>query len=157
MFLPLLLGQLTRVLLLKHVGKQIFTTRIKPLLPAGSTWGLIGIIFVAIAVKAQTLVKSPALIIRMAVPLILFYLLTYLVASFVGKFCLSREDAIALVHGTALRSLSITIVLAITAFKDQGAEIGLLVALAYIVQIQSATRYARLSRRIFRGTNEKVS
>ncbi|MHC4071096.1 MAG: arsenic resistance protein [Planctomycetota bacterium] len=156
-FLPLLLGQLTRVLVLKHVGEQLFATKIKPLLPACSTWGLIGIIFVAIAAKAQTLVKSPALIIRMAVPLILFYLLTYFVASLVGRFCLSREDAIALVYGTALRSLSIALVLAITVFRDQGAEMGLLVALAYIVQIQSATWYARLSERIFRGANEKVS
>lgn len=93
----------------------------------------------------------------MAVPLILFYLLIYLVASVVGRFCLSRKDAIALVYGTALRSLSIALVLAITVFKDQGAEMGLLVALAYIVQIQSATWYAKLSKRIFRETNVKVS
>jgi ACR3 family arsenite transporter len=129
-FLPLLLGQLTRVLVLKRVAEQIFATRIKPLLPACSTWGPTGMIFVAIAAKAQTLVKSPAHIIRMAVPVILFYLLTYLVASLVGRFCLSREDAIALVCGTALRGLSIALVLAIAVIKNQSAEMGLLVALA---------------------------
>ena len=71
--------------------------------------------------------------------------------------CVSHDDRIALVYGTALRSLSIALVLAITVFRDQGAEMGLLVALAYIVQIQSATWYARLSEKIFRRTNENVS
>ena len=149
--LPLLLGQLTRILLIKYVGEQVFTTRVKPLLPACSTWGLMGLIFTAVALKARVFVKAPSLIIQIAVPLVLFYLLTYLVASLIGKYCLPREDGIALVYGTALRSLSIALVLSMTVFGEQGAEIGLLVALAYIIQIQMATWYVRLSKMIFRN------
>ena len=152
-FLPLLLGQVTRVLVLRHVGEPVFTAKIRPILPACSSWGLIGVIFIAIAAKAQVVVGSPALIIRIALPLILFYLLTYVVAGLIGRFSLSREDAIALVYGTALRSLGIALVLSMTVFRDHGAELGLLVSLAYIVQIQSAAWFARLPEKLFRGTS----
>ena len=70
-FLPLLLGQITRVLILKRVGKRVFAARIKPILPAFSAWGLVGVIFIAIAGKAKVVVDSPALIIRIALPLVL--------------------------------------------------------------------------------------
>ena len=156
-FLPLLLGQITRVLVLKRVGKRVFAARIKPILPAFSAWGLVGVIFIAIAGKAKVVVESPALIIRIALPLVLLYLLTYAVACLVGRFFLSREDAIALVYGTALRSLGIALVLAMTVFEDHGAELGLLVALAYIVQIQSAAWLAGFSDKLFRDPNNRTS
>ena len=62
---------------------------------------------------------------------------------------LNRGNGIALVYGTVMRNLSIALALSMTAFGAAGAEAAILVALAYIVQVQSAAAYLKLSERIF--------
>lgn len=147
---PLILGQLTKFFLIKKYTDQVFNTEIKPKMPALSVWGLIGLIFIAIALKAKFIIGNPTIIIRISIPLLLFYFINYVLASLIGRAFLSREDAMALVYGTALRSLSLALVMTMTIFGEQGAEIALLVALAYIIQVQSATWYIRLAETIFR-------
>lgn len=68
----------------------------------------------------------------------------------VGKCFLIRENAVALVYDTALRSLSLALVMTLTIFQEKGAEIALLISLAYIIQIQTASLYLKLVDRIFR-------
>jgi predicted Na+-dependent transporter len=62
---------------------------------------------------------------------------------------LPRGEAIALVYGTVMRNLSIALAVAINAFGSQGSEAALVVALAYIIQVQSAAWYVRLTDRVF--------
>lgn len=119
-------------------------------MPALSVWGLIGLIFIAIAMKAKFIIGNPTIIIRISIPLLLLYFINYVLASLTGRAFLSREDATAMVYGTALRSLSLALAMTMTIFGEQGAEIALLVALAYIIQLQSATWYLRLAETIFR-------
>ncbi|MBE9067655.1 arsenic resistance protein, partial [Leptolyngbya cf. ectocarpi LEGE 11479] len=53
-------------------------------------------------------------------------------------------------YGTVMRNLSIALAIAMTAFgKEQGAEIALIIAMAYIIQVQAAAWYVRFSDRIF--------
>ena len=60
-----------------------------------------------------------------------------------------RGDAIALVYGTVMRNLSIALALAMNVFGPAGAQAALVIALAYVVQVQSAAWYVRLTDRIF--------
>ncbi|MEA5448071.1 hypothetical protein VB780_05785 [Leptolyngbya sp. CCNP1308] len=70
--------------------------------------------------------------------------------SLVGKLLFNREDAIALVYGAVMRNLSIALAIAITAFGgEQGSEIALIIAMAYIIQVQAAAWYVKLTDRIF--------
>lgn len=55
----------------------------------------------------------------------------------------NREDGLALVNGTVLRNLSITIWLAAMSFS---AEAALIVTLAFIVQQQGIVNYAKLAK-----------
>jgi len=147
--LPLLAGQLTRHYLIKRHGQAGFQKAWAPRFPPFSTLGVLGIVFVAMALKAEDLLASPGLLVDIAVPLLLLYAINYLLSTLVARAWLSRGDGIALVYGTVMRNLSIALALAMNAFGEAGAEASLLIALAYIVQVQSAAWYVRLTDRLF--------
>lgn len=48
-----------------------------------------------------------------------------------------------------MRNLSIALAIAINAFGAQGADAALVIALSYIIQVQSAAWYVKFSDRIF--------
>lgn len=144
--IPLAAGTLTRVALVKRFGAERFTRRIAPALPGISTLGVLAIVFLAIALKARMIVESPQLLLRILVPLVVFYALNYLLATAVGKRFLPRADAIAVVYGTVMRNLSIALGIAMASF---GAEAALVLSAAYIVQVQSAAWYVKATSRVF--------
>jgi predicted Na+-dependent transporter len=85
----------------------------------------------------------------MFAPIVIIYVLNFAISTWVGKRLLPRGDAIALVYGTVMRNLSIALALAMNAFGPQGADAALVVALAYIVQVQAAAWYVKFTDRIF--------
>ncbi|WP_302139276.1 arsenic resistance protein [Halomonas alkalicola] len=147
--LPMLAGQLTRYILIRRYGLPGFQKDWAPRFPPFSTLGVLGIVFVAMALKADDLLASPGLLIHIAVPLLILYLINYLLSTLVARAWLGRGDGIALVYGTVMRNLSIALALAMNAFGEAGAEASLLIALAYVVQVQSAAWYVRLTDRLF--------
>jgi ACR3 family arsenite efflux pump ArsB len=156
-FLPLLLGQITRAVLIAHRGKEHYQKVLKPLFPPFSTLGVLGIVFVAMALQARFIGSRPLVLVQMLIPLLLLYGINFLLSTLIGQRFFKRGDAIALVYGTVMRNLSIALALAMTAFgKDQGAQIALIIALAYIVQVQAAAWYVKFSDRLF-GAPEPVS
>ena len=107
------------------------------------------------ALKAKSIIADPGDILTILIPLIVFYLASYLVLSIIGRLFLKREDAVAMVFGVVMRDLSIALAIAMTAFGKQGLTIALLIALAYVIQIQSAAWYVRLVNIIFGQTEAK--
>lgn len=149
-FLPLLLGQLTRGALIAVRGREHYQTVLKPLFPPFSTLGVLGIVFVAMALQAKFIASQPLVLVQMLIPLLLLYGINFLLSTLVGQRFFARGDAIALVYGTVMRNLSIALALAMTAFgREQGAQIALIIALAYVVQVQAAAWYVKFSDRLF--------
>ena len=149
-FLPLLLGQITRAMLIAQRGKEHYQRVLKPLFPPFSTLGVLGIVFVAMALQARFIIGQPLVLVEMLLPLLLLYGINFLLSTLVGQRFFPRADAIALVYGTVMRNLSIALALAMTAFgREQGAQIALIIALAYVVQVQAAAWYVRFSDRLF--------
>jgi ACR3 family arsenite transporter len=148
-FAPLFAGLLTQTLAIKKVGHQTWNDRIKPKFPPFSALGVILIAFVAMSLKAKSIIANPADILTILVPLAVFYLVTYGLLSVAGRLFFKREDAIAMVFGVVMRDLSIALAIAMTAFGKKGLTIALLVALAYVIQIQTAAWYVRLVGKIF--------
>jgi len=144
--IPLVAGTLTRTLLVRKYGEPHFRQRVVPVFPGVSSVGVLAIVFIAIALKAKMIVGDPALLLRILVPLLLFYALNYAVATAVGRMLLPRADAIAVVYGTVMRNLSIALGIAMASF---GAEAALVLAAAYIVQVQSAAWYVKATDSIF--------
>jgi arsenite transporter len=148
-FLPMLLGFLTRQALVARYGGQEFKQIWGPRFPALSTVGVLGIVFVAIALKAETIAANPGVLGVILLPLLIIYLLNFTLSTLIGKLLFKRGDAIALVYGTVMRNLSIALAIAINAFGAQGADTALVIALAYIIQVQAAAWYVRLTDHIF--------
>ena len=148
-FLPMVAGLITRKALVKKIGIEKYNTELKGKFPLLSTIGVLGIVFVAMALKAKDITSDPNLILKIIIPLAGIYLINYILSTLVGKLFFNREDAIALVYGTVMRNLSIALAIAMTAFSEQGAEIAIVVALAYIIQVQSASWYVKFTDKIF--------
>ncbi len=148
-FLPMVLGFSTRLLLMRKYGQQEFQRNIGPKFPALSTLGVLGIVFVALALKARTIAAQPELLLGILAPLILLYVFNFALSTFMGKALLPRGDAIALVYGSVMRNLSIALAIAMNAFGPQGADAALVIALAYIIQVQSAAWYVKLTDKVF--------
>ena len=89
------------------------------------------------------------------IPLLILYSLNFVLSTIIGKLFFSREDGIALVYGTVMRNLSIALAIAMTVFGKQGSDIALIIALAYIIQVQSAAWYVKFTGRIFGNAPEE--
>ena len=148
-FLPMILGFVTQQALIKKYGQPDFQKRIGPRFPALSTIGVLGIVFVAMALKAKVIAGAPQVLLAILAPLTVIYTLNYLLSTLVGRRFLPRGDAIALVYGTVMRNLSIALAIAMNAFGEKGSSAALVVALAYIIQVQSAAWYVRLTDKFF--------
>jgi ACR3 family arsenite efflux pump ArsB len=155
-FLPMALGYLTQRFLMKRYGQQTFQRDIGPKFPGLSTVGVLGIVFVALALKARTIAAAPGVLLDILVPLLLLYGFNFLLSTLIGKSLLPRGDAIALVYGSVMRNLSIALAIAINAFGTQGSDAALVIAMAYIIQVQSAAWYVRFTPKVFGLPEEMV-
>lgn len=148
-FLPMVAGFATQQWLIKRYTPKVFQEQWAPRFPGISTIGVLGIVFIAIALKASAIMAAPDALIRITVPLILLYGSNFLLSTIVGKLFLSRGDAIALVYGTVMRNLSIALAVAMNAFGTPGSDAALVIAIAYIIQVQSAAWYVKITDRVF--------
>lgn len=148
-FLPMLVGQMTRRFLLKKHGQPVFQKEWAPRFPPFSTLGVVAIVFVAMALKSQQLLSNPAEILKLLPPLLALYAINFVLSTVVARMFLPRGDAIALVYGTVMRNLSIALALAMSAFGSASSEAALVVALAYVIQVQSAAWYVKFTDRLF--------
>ena len=155
-FVPLFIGLFTQYACIKKYGNTTWNQKIKPNFPPFSALGVVMIAFLAMSLKAKNIIANPGDIISILIPLAVFYLISYVLLTIVGKLFFSREDAIAMVFGVVMRDLSIALAIAMTAFGKEGMTIALLIALAYIIQIQSAAWYVKFVDVMFGKTKAKT-
>lgn len=148
-FFPMLIGQLARHALLKRYSIPEFKKNIAPLFPTLSTLGVLGIVFVAMALKARGITEEPSILLRIFIPLLILYGLNFSLSTIVGRMFFNRGDAIALVYGTVMRNLSIALAVAINGFGEAGTHAALVIAIAYVIQVQSAAWYVKLTDTLF--------
>jgi len=91
------LGYLTRFLILKFTNKKTFEG-LRPRFAGVATLGVLGIVYVAIALKSSQILSHPQELFFMLIPLCILYLFNFILSTIVGKFLLSRGEAIALVY-----------------------------------------------------------
>lgn len=156
-FLPMLMGYLTRKALIKYYGMAVYQKDLKDKFPALSTAGVLGIVFVAMALKAESIMADPSALVYVFIPLIILYFVNFTISTVAGRLFFKRGDAIALVYGTVMRNLSIALAIAMIAFGPKGSDIALIIAIAYIVQVQAGAWYVKLTDRIFGRPDEVVA
>ncbi len=148
-FAPMLLGFVTQQLLVARCGQKGFQERWAKRFPPLSTIGVLGIVFVAMSLKAKSIAANPEVLVSIFIPLAVLYAVNFTLSTVLGKRLLPREDAIALVYGTVMRNLSIALAVAINAFGKAGSDAALVLCVAYIIQVQSAAWYVKLTDRVF--------
>lgn len=148
-FIPMIAGYVTQKYLLKRYGPQEMQKKIAPKLSSISTLGVLGIVYIAMGLKAKEITSQISHILYIFVPLILLYFLNFLITTIIGKAFFKREDAIALVYGSVMRNLSICLAIAMMTFGKSHPEVALVIALAFVIQVQSAAWYVRFTNRIF--------
>jgi ACR3 family arsenite transporter len=148
-FLPMAAGFATQLALIKRHGQAKFNKEVGPRLAPLSTYGVVGVVFVAMALKARSIADQPDILLTIIVPLILFYVANYALSIVVGRMFFSRDDAIALLYGSVMRNLSVALAVTINAFGEQGSEAALLISLGYIIQVQSAAWFVKYTDKIY--------
>lgn len=103
----------------------------------------------SLALKSSDIVAHPAQLPALLVPLLVLYGVNFALSTALARGLFARGDGIALVYGTVMRNLSIALAIAMGVFGAAGAEAALLIALAYVVQVQAAAWYVRLTPRLF--------
>lgn len=148
-FLPMILGYATQQFLIWKYGLAKYQKDLKQKFPPISTLGVLSIVFIAMALKSKTIIAEPTLLLKYLVPLAIIYGTNFLLSTLIGKYFFKRGDGIALVYGTVMRNLSIALAIAMTVFGENGSEIALIIALAYIIQVQAGAWYVKFTNKIF--------
>ena len=133
-------------ILVARMGEKGYKERAAKVFPGLSVIGVVAIVFLAIGLKADMILGDPGQLVGMFLPILAFYAVSFALTTAIGRAALKRGDALAMVYGTVMRNLSIALGIAIASF---GPEAALVLALAYIVQVQSAAWYVKLADRAF--------
>ncbi|GAB6151983.1 bile acid:sodium symporter [Desulfosporosinus burensis] len=142
--IPLIAGIFTYNWLMRMMNQAEFQKKIKPFLPAASTWGMVAIIFISMSMNARRIAEHFDIFFIALMVQIVFYAVNYLIAIYTGRRFFAENDGKTLVFSTVLRNLSISIGLAATAF---GANAALMVSLAFLIQGQAAALFIKLNER----------
>ncbi len=136
--IPLVLGNLTRVLILRTKGMETYK-KMKPHFGEISSLGVLMIVFIAMALKSKTILGDLTLVINSLVPLTLYYLLLFTISHAIGRRLLPRGDQITLVYGASMRNLTLALGLSLATFGDSLAVF--LIAISYMIQVPLAAFY----------------
>ena len=142
--IPLVAGFLTRVIGVRLKGRrwyeQVFLPRLGP-------WALYGLLFTIVlmfALQGQAITSDPAQVIRVAIPLLLYFLLMWSIAFAVGKgsgLDYPRTSALAFTAAGNNFELAIAVCISIWGVSSQQAlagvigpliEVPVLVSLVYV-------------------------
>lgn len=148
-FIPMILGAMTRKILLTKYSPKEFKEIIAPRFPAISTIGLLSIVFLALAMKAKTITENPSMLGTIFLPILIFYFVNFSISTIIGRIFFSRGDAVALVYGTVIRNLSIALAIAMNTFGNTGSDAALLITLSFIIQVQLAAWFIKFANRFF--------
>ncbi|MGE4424090.1 MAG: arsenic resistance protein [Pseudodesulfovibrio sp.] len=143
--IPLILGNLTRIGLVKWKGQKAFM-EFKPIFPAVSALGMYSVFFISMSAEAATLFAHPEYVLIIAAPLILLYVLLF----FTGILCayfmkMNYADMVALTYGVGGKNISIALALAVLFFSPLTVMI---IAVKPLIQVLFMAGFFKFASRI---------
>lgn len=144
--IPMIAGALTRRGLLRRYGPDGFK-RLKPTLGGLSSAGVVLIVFVAMAMRSESVLSDPVASLVVIVPLVAFYAVVLGIGATAGSRLFDPPRTVALVYATSMRNLSIALAI-VAAPGFPPTEAVLPIALAYLLQPPLGAVYAQYRRNV---------
>ncbi len=129
---PMVAGTLTRGLLFRRYGAQGFK-QLKPVFGGLSSVGVMLIVFIAMAMRAESILADPVASGVTIVPIVAFYAILLAIGAGLARSLLDTASGVALVYATSMRNLSIAIAVVVAAPTVPETAV-LPIALAYVLQ-----------------------
>ena len=115
--LPLVLGVLTRMLVVRRGGEAAMDD-LKPILNGVSILGLLFTLIVMFALKGDLILERPQIVLEMAIPMTIFFGFMFFLALIIGsRLRFPYGDGVAVAFNATGRDFEIAIAIAITAFS----------------------------------------
>jgi ACR3 family arsenite efflux pump ArsB len=147
---PLILGDITRRIIIHFKGSETFKKRIKPELGGISGLGVLILLFLVMSLKRNTvLLENPGTLLTILAPVALYYLLMYAVSLLWSSFLvrsgtLAGEKAVVIIYTSVARHINISLAIVLSTFPIASTSLMImLLIVGYIIQVPSLAFYAQ--------------
>lgn len=147
---PLILGDITRRVIIRFKGTETYQNRIKPELGGISGLGVLILIFLVMSLQRNAVLLNNLEVVWIAVvPVVLYYLLMYALSVMWSLFLIRRgamagEKAVVIIYTSVARHVNICLALVLSTFPMESASLMiLLLIVGYIVQVPTLAFFAQ--------------
>ncbi len=143
LLLPLIVGYIINKILNGKYSPEEFN-KLKPKIMMISQISVVCMVFIGISLKSHMILSNLVLVIQIFIPVVIFYVLQYIISHFLGNLFLKKQDRISFVYSTTLKNISLALGITVSLLKENASQIIILIAFTYIIQQLSAPLYHKL-------------